>query len=436
MTFFIMLFGLAVCVFEELMVYTVCKTFLKRRFSHRYQDFGTLVCLSLALFCINQLHSPVLNVAATISTALCIAILLFTGFIREKIYCCCLVCLVLFATEHIGYRILGGNLSTYSLLSTITATILIKLITFIILQVICYSAKIKDIRLSGSHSIGWCFFLYPISCFILLLGLRYSKIHIVPQSSGELLLIIGLFLILFSNMLLFFLYDYTVSISDHIREYELSQTRDSLTQKHFAAIQETSQKYASLLHDVNNYIKTVQTMQLQETSVSIQHISESLMNEINSINSQTFSSSPIINAILMEKKQDALKKHIDFRIFVEPCYPEPSIAANDLISLFCNLIDNAMEVAIQCESPYVDIQLFVNGAYQVIKIRNPYQHKLLRSHSHFFTSKPDNEKHGFGMKRMKNIVEKYHGTLSCTPEDSEFIAIALLPLNLANSSKN
>lgn len=431
MTFFIMLFGLAVCVFEELMVYTVCKTFLKRRFSHRYQDFGTLVCLSLALFCINQLHSPIFNVTGAVTTSLIIAVLLFTGSVSEQIYCCSITCLVIFATEHVGFRILGGNLSMHGLLFTVIVTVLVKLTSFIILQAICYHAKSKNIRLTGSHSIGWCFFLYPISCFILLLGLRYSKIHIVPQSAGESLLIAGLFMILFSNMLLFFLYDYTVTISDHIREYELSQTRDSLTQSHFVAVQETNQKYSALLHDVNNYIRTVQTIQLQGATVSIQHISESLMGEINNISSQTFSSSPIINAILLEKKQEALKNQIDFRVFVEPGFPEPSIADNDLISLLCNLIDNAIEAAIPCENSYVDIQFFVNGAYQVIKIRNPYQHMLIRHHAHFLTSKTDTEKHGFGMKRIENIMEKYNGTLSCTPGEAEFTAIALIPFDIS-----
>ena len=430
MTCFMIFFGLAVCAFEELMVYSVCNTFLQRRLSGKYQDFLAIAGFTLFLLVINQLHHPLLNVTATVLTAFCIALLIFTGGARERLYCCSLTCLVLFATEYVGFRILGGDLSARSFLSTIIATVLIKLSAFIILQMICSGSKNKKVRFAGPQKIIGCFFLYPLSCFVLLLGLRYSKISAPPRTVGEFVLITGLLMLLFSNMLLFFLYDYVVTISGQIHEHELSQAKDHLTQQHFSIIQETNRKYTSLLHDVNNYIRTIQNIQLQEDSRQIQHISESLMAEISGIGSQTFCSSPIINAILHEKYQEALGAQIDFHIFVEPCFPEPQISDHDLISLLCNLIDNAEEAAVQCEHPYVNIQLFVNGAYQVIKVRNPYRNDLIYSQKHFFTSKPNPEKHGFGIRRVEAITKKYNGSFSCTPGSDEFTAVALLPLDI------
>lgn len=434
MTCFLILWGFAVCIFEELMIYSVCETFLNRRLPRKYQDVLITTALSLTLFMINQFHRPLLNVTATLITALCTALVLFTGCLRERLYCCSLSCLVLFATEYVGFRILGSDLSTRSLFSTIIATILIKLAAFIILRIICYSSKSKKVRFTGPPAITGCFFLYPLSCFALLLGLRYSRLSTPPQSAGEIILITGLFLLLFSNMLLFFLYDYVITLSGQMHEYELNQAKDTLTQQHFTILQEINNRYASLLHDVNNYIKTIQNLRTQEDSFQIQHISSSLMSEISEIRSQSYCTSPVINAILYEKQQTAIQKEIDFRIFVEPYFPAPDIPDNDLISLLCNLLDNALEAAVQCRNGFVDVQLFVNGAYHIIKIRNPYEHQPLRDHNHFFTSKQDSQNHGFGIRRVEAIAEKYHGTFRCTSEKSEFTAIVLLPLKIEQTS--
>lgn len=262
----------------------------------------------------------------------------------------------------------------------------------------------------------------------MLLGLRYSGIDFPSQVFGDAMLTIGLFLLLFSNMLLFVLYDYLITLTGRMHEYELNQTKDALTRQHFSILQETNDRYAGLLHDVNNYIQTVQAIRTQGDSQQLDHISASLMSEISEIRGQTFCTCPLVNAVLLEKQQAARQDGIDYRVFVEPYFPTPHMADKDLISLLCNLLDNALEAAVKCPDPYVDIKFFVNGTYQVFKISNPYAGEPSRDHDRFFTTKPDAQNHGYGIRRAEAIAEKYHGTLSCTPQGSTFTAIVLLPL--------
>lgn len=428
MTVFSIVFGIAVCVFEEVMVYTVCQTFLERRFSSKCADISVLAGLSLILFFVNRQHSSVLNFTFGIATALSLALLLFYGLKKEKIYCCILACLVIFATEYIGFRVLGSDLSTHSFSAMVFTTLAVKLTAFIILQWICRSAKAKTLHFIGSTIITWCFFLYPVSLTILLIGLRYSNVRIETHSAGQILLIAGLLLLLFSNMLLFFLYDYIIRISDQMREYEARQMKDLLMQQHYASLQEISHRYASILHDVNNYIRTVQTMQLEEQSAQIQHTSESLMQEISGISGLTYCNSPLINAVLHEKKQEAVNRQIRFEVFVEPFFPDPAVDDSDLISLLCNLLDNAVEAAVQCEDPFIKVALFVNNAQQLFKICNSSPHKPLAGGPRFLTTKADTQNHGFGIARVESIAEKYGGVLRCKAEDSGFTATVVLPL--------
>lgn len=433
MNCFLFVFGLVICGFEVWMIYSLGETFLNRRFSRKYQDIIVLSGFTLLLFCINQLHNSVLNLMATVVLVAGTMLLLFSGSVMERIYCGSLVSLILLLTEFVGFRVLGGDLSEHRLFTTVIATILIKLSSFMILQVICCRAKNRDIRFTGSQKITWCFFFYPAACFILLLGLRYSRFKLTAGSIGELLLVAGLCLLLFSNMLLFFLYDHIVSMSERMREYELSQTKDSLNQRHFAIVRETNHKYASLLHDVNNYISIIQSIQLQGDLERLQCTAQSLLKEISGISSQNFCCSPIINAILYEKQQAAVKNHIDFDIFVEMNFIPPDIDDNDLISILCNLIDNALEAAQQSDDKSVKVQLYMNAGYHVLKIRNTCPNRQVPQRLQLLTTKSDKSRHGFGIERVKAIAKKYNGISNFSPENGIFTAIVLLPFTPVSS---
>ena len=161
MTHFFLFFGLAVCSFELLMVYMLCEAFLDRRCARKYQDFSVIVCFSAVLFLINQQHNPMLNLVASLTISYLLSLLLFSGYNRERIYCCGLACFVIFAAEHIGYRIMGSDISRYGFFPMTIATILIKLTSFIILQIICCNARSKKMLFNGTRTTVICFFLYP-----------------------------------------------------------------------------------------------------------------------------------------------------------------------------------------------------------------------------------------------------------------------------------
>lgn len=170
MAYFLVILGFSVCVFEEMMVYSVCNTFLERRFAHKYQDILIVVCMSAVLFMANRLQYSKLNIAAAILISGTTTLWLFGGSIIGRIYYCGLACIVILATEYAGYHILGGDLPSQSLFSTLAVTILTKLSAFIILRIICYSVRNKKVpffRSSGDHRM-----LLSLPAFLLCFALR------------------------------------------------------------------------------------------------------------------------------------------------------------------------------------------------------------------------------------------------------------------------
>ncbi len=57
----------------------------------------------------------------------------------------------------------------------------------------------------------------------------------------------------------------------------------------------------------------------------------------------------------------------------------------------------------------------------------PFDEESLQKES-FATTKPDKENHGFGLKTMQEIVERYHGELELKTKDGIFELFLYMPL--------
>ena len=133
--------------------------------------------------------------------------------------------------------------------------------------------------------------------------------------------------------------------------------------------------------------------------------------------------------ILTDKRLHCTTHHIQFT-----CMAEGSkinfMDAMDIYSLFGNIMDNAIE----CESSLPPetrfIHLSIHGTNQLLLIHeeNHFEGELELKDGLPSTTKVDKEYHGYGMKSVKNIVEKYNGTFTITTEDALFQIDIMLPI--------
>ena len=56
----------------------------------------------------------------------------------------------------------------------------------------------------------------------------------------------------------------------------------------------------------------------------------------------------------------------------------------------------------------------------IIKSENPYKGRLLTEEEKVVTNKKDRTKHGYGLKSIKSIAEKYNGYMSIIYDDNRF----------------
>ncbi len=129
-----------------------------------------------------------------------------------------------------------------------------------------------------------------------------------------------------------------------------------------------------------------------------------------------------VNAILNAKLSAAKSRGIGV-----VCSAEKDISgfgSADLCSLIGNLLDNAMEAAEKCEPQdrSIEFNMSVSGNHMNITVRNSIVSSVLSQNKKLATTKKNVSEHGFGLKTINFIAEKYGGTTDFYEEGLTFIS--------------
>ena len=138
----------------------------------------------------------------------------------------------------------------------------------------------------------------------------------------------------------------------------------------------------------------------------------------------------VLDVILTEKSLYCQQHQIRFTCIVDGGHLN-LIETSDLYSLFGNLVDNAIEALEKLEDVQMrNLSLNVKqvGQYLVIWIENPYSGQLRFVDGLPQTTKQDREYHGYGMKSIQMLVNKYKGTLLIDAADQLFRIKIVLPV--------
>lgn len=132
-----------------------------------------------------------------------------------------------------------------------------------------------------------------------------------------------------------------------------------------------------------------------------------------------------LNILLNQKATVAEKYGIRFKADIV-LSSDGKIIVGDLISLFSNLCDNAIEACATLPDASISLSVHKAKAYLVIEISNTSSSDVRKTNPEFVTSKSRPELHGMGIKIIKSIVEKYHGIYQIDSTDHSFTTMIML----------
>lgn len=135
-----------------------------------------------------------------------------------------------------------------------------------------------------------------------------------------------------------------------------------------------------------------------------------------------------LDIILTEYRLKCENNGIDFSFMADGKAFE-GINSMDLYVLLGNALDNAVEAEL-CEAPEernIYMNICVRDEMTCVTLENYFSGKLNYSHGNIVTSKEDKSGHGYGLKSIKMIADKYNGHLTTEVRDNRFCLNLLFP---------
>lgn len=138
----------------------------------------------------------------------------------------------------------------------------------------------------------------------------------------------------------------------------------------------------------------------------------------------------ILDVCLMEKKLLCEKNSIKLDCIANgQClsFMQPS----DLFSLFGNALDNAMEAVCKLddvEKRIIFVSVKEELGMAIIHVENNYTGELIMADGIPRTSKDDEFYHGYGVKSIRMVVEKYDGNMALLPQNGIFNLNITIPV--------
>lgn len=133
--------------------------------------------------------------------------------------------------------------------------------------------------------------------------------------------------------------------------------------------------------------------------------------------------SPAINAVVNTKRQEALEKHIEMTCTLNVAF-EPHMEKDDLCLLLSNLLDNAIQhIGLHKQ---INLNLYSDASKFMIRIRNSCDIAVLDK-DHHLIEHDHGIQHGYGLRTIRSLTEKYHGDMNMDQTPEEFAVIIILP---------
>lgn len=232
-----------------------------------------------------------------------------------------------------------------------------------------------------------------------------------------------------TNVFILTLYHRFAQSNRKVMEQERTLAHAAVEREYIREVEAANDRIRGFRHDMLNHVQVILGYLQQRRYEQIRRYLEELSGSLTSANVRAHTGNPTVDALLGCKLAAAYRQGIDFEYAV--AIPEAlSLSATDLSCLLGNLLDNALEACQAITDPEagksVDLMMDIHEGCLSISVRNTAPHDPTRSSGAFVSRK--GKGHGIGLRNIRQIVEKYRGTLTLQPGADMFFALVMLPI--------
>lgn len=205
------------------------------------------------------------------------------------------------------------------------------------------------------------------------------------------------------------------------KQNEILQFQEELSKRRYEELAEIISKNHQLVHDMNNHLFMLQEYAREEDIKGLQRYIQEVQQEYLPSSRKTWTGNQALDFILNQKRAEAKQQKIEFQIQADKSIYLP-MTDSEICVLFGNLLDNAIEASAQIkeEKKWIKVSIGQQKEMFFLNIINNYTKAPVMQRGEYITTKQQKDAHGYGIKTVKRIVEKYEGILNLHNADGKF----------------
>ena len=136
----------------------------------------------------------------------------------------------------------------------------------------------------------------------------------------------------------------------------------------------------------------------------------------------------IVNAVLNAKYREAVDNNI-LMVFKINDLSGINISDEDIVQVLSNLLDNAIEAARQCDINHrlIKLKFTCEDAHTILSVSNTYKYEpQITDDGYMITRKEEKQEHGFGLRNVMAVLDKYNARHVIRCERGEFFFAMML----------
>lgn len=421
--------SISIVFYEALCCRIFLDIFLRQRFMNKWNNSLFVILLAgfiWGLGCVTQFQD--MYVYRTLGIVVGIFLLgtvFYLGKWYKKIFLCGAFYTLLYCVDYFSFVMLSTVVDHRYLENSVIQTILVLLCKTILFVVVLGIRNVwnrgREVQMKGP---AWVLMIsFPVLSMIIMLVMLFSFLG--KKSTAGYLTVS--FVIMVMNVIMF---EWLQFVSERDRRWNQIRLLQERNEERMQIYHEMSVNYEEqkrMLHDYCNQIGCVQGLlkkrQYKEAEAYAEKLSVLIPGYIQGVDVNH----PILNVVLNQKYRLARSRNISVLFYVNDL-SDLWLEEQDAVSLLANLLDNAIEACEKQEDERkIWIKLVMEKRQFVLSIRNTVSELVIIENNEIPTSKEDQGKHGFGLRNVQMILDKYEGMGMMNYEEGCFSYTAVMP---------
>lgn len=208
---------------------------------------------------------------------------------------------------------------------------------------------------------------------------------------------------------------------------DLERKNLQLQKNYYEELERNQNQIRKFRHDMNNHLSVVGNL-LDEGNLSEAKEYFSSISGYMQTSNKKFCQNSVVNAVINAKYQMMVNASIDTFLNIDI---DKMLFIDDvsLCTIFANTLDNAMEACKKIDDitkRKLELKCrYTENGYFSFALTNSKVNEIHEKKGHFLSDKEDPNSHGIGISSVREIVDKYEGTLDIS-YDSEWFHVIIL----------